>query len=300
MVDSYLSLATAVSLPEDINTANYGLLSLPLYFNLREHHCISPSWPAPPGGELIDISHLRRSTANQAAGGESNHENNDEDEDAEDFLAFDEGLMNGWFSEGINMVERNGEVRLTDGGETYTYTTWAEGKSMHDPDTCEVCEADRERQRLEELERREAREREEKGDEGEQGEQGPGGAASRGSTGGRPGTARRVFGRRLASASSVPSSPSPLSPEASSLMAVDRSETDASQEHDVSMHDAEQTNEDEDENENEAEIANLDNMSDYSDIVSNTCNGVMDIIITGEVRCSFAFPHFPFVSLSPH
>lgn len=161
MINAYLTLATAHTLPPDISTPTYGLVALPLYFTLREHHCISPRVPVRPGGELIDIGEMRR-----ARGGRVNE---DGDEDGDDFLAFDEGLYNAWFPEGTAFNERNGEVRVSARGasEPCTYTTWDPRRpSAHDPQTCEMCASQREQGRRGEMGGQ--------GDEGEQGEQGPG------------------------------------------------------------------------------------------------------------------------------
>lgn len=82
----------------------------PVYLQLREHHCVSPTEPAPCGGNPIDN---------------------------------DDGINNAWLPPTIEVQEGNGIVRLRDTqhlSQSIVYETFVEGKkNSHHPDTCKVC-----------------------------------------------------------------------------------------------------------------------------------------------------------------
>lgn len=241
MVEPYLSLATSTTFPENFNSSSYGLLSLPLYMNLREHHCISPARPAPLGG--------------------SSSPRHDQDDEV---ISWDEGLMNGWFPHDVEFVERGGEVRAGDG----RYVTWmddADGvqggraRRAHDEDTCEMCRAERARREDETRERaRVWKELAERGDEGEQGEQGPGGEGGGGAATDEEGSGSAIMS-----------------------------------EGDVEMTEGEDESEGyetmEGIDEEDEETRSSSGESEYSEYVENTCSGITDIILTGEVRASLSY-----------
>lgn len=83
----------------------------PVYLQLHEHHCISPTEPAPCGGNPDDN---------------------------------DDGINNAWLPPTIEVREGDGIVRLRDlqhpSQPSTVYETFVEGKkNSHDPDTCKVC-----------------------------------------------------------------------------------------------------------------------------------------------------------------
>lgn len=83
----------------------------PVYLQLREHHCISPTEPAPCGGNPNDN---------------------------------DDGINNAWLPPTIEVREGDGIVRLRDSQHpsqlSTIYETFVEGKkNSHHPDTCKVC-----------------------------------------------------------------------------------------------------------------------------------------------------------------
>ncbi|OCH92965.1 hypothetical protein OBBRIDRAFT_790683 [Obba rivulosa] len=81
----------------------------PVYMWLREHHCVNPEIPIPPGG------------------------NEDEHED---------GLCNAWFPPDTSFLESNGVMRIQSAstGLVSTYETHEEGRpNSHNESTCTVC-----------------------------------------------------------------------------------------------------------------------------------------------------------------
>ncbi|TCD63351.1 hypothetical protein EIP91_005652, partial [Steccherinum ochraceum] len=78
-ITEYFALVTSATFPENFSVENPRMIMQPIYFYLREHHCINPALPVATGG-------------------------------AHD--GFDEGVRNGWFPE-FNVSEHNGVVRIT-------------------------------------------------------------------------------------------------------------------------------------------------------------------------------------------
>ena len=83
----------------------------PVYLQLHEHHCISPTEPAPCGGNPNDN---------------------------------DDGINNAWLPPTIEVREGDGIARVRDlqhpSQPSIVYETFVEGKkNSHDPDTCEIC-----------------------------------------------------------------------------------------------------------------------------------------------------------------
>lgn len=104
----YASLITAVRFPPNFSPQNPNLTTMPLYMRLREHHCISPEYPVLTGG---------------------NHD------------GFDDGIRNGWFPK-VSIHESGGIVRVEDTTNDYTskYETYVEGRTnSHKDDTCSQC-----------------------------------------------------------------------------------------------------------------------------------------------------------------
>ncbi|EMD32618.1 hypothetical protein CERSUDRAFT_99347 [Gelatoporia subvermispora B] len=81
----------------------------PIYMRLREHHCISPEVPIPPGGSET---------------------------------SYDDGLCNAWFPTDVALHESNGTVRVqsTSTGFASMYETFVASRSnSHNESTCTVC-----------------------------------------------------------------------------------------------------------------------------------------------------------------
>lgn len=83
----------------------------PIYLQLREHHCISPTEPAPCGGDPNDN---------------------------------DDGINNAWLPPTIEVREGDGIVRLRDtqhmSQPSTVYETFVDGKkNSHNPDACQIC-----------------------------------------------------------------------------------------------------------------------------------------------------------------
>ena len=69
----------------------------------------------------------------------------------------DDGIANGWFPAGCDFVEKNGTVKVfPGGGKRHRYATFSEGKNLHDETKCWSC-VDREDNRIEKMRKRKDR-----------------------------------------------------------------------------------------------------------------------------------------------
>ena len=126
-IDGYFRLVQSQAFPNDFSASNPFLSVIPVYMNLREHHCINPEFPVGPGGS------------------------ND---------GFDEGLCNGWFpDQRLEESRDRGIVTCTDSsGNISRYETYSPTRrNSHHEDTCTTClhrKADEEAALLRRIERR--------------------------------------------------------------------------------------------------------------------------------------------------
>ncbi|KAI0752946.1 hypothetical protein C8Q80DRAFT_1267409 [Daedaleopsis nitida] len=117
-IDDYLlAMNSSVFVPE-LEQPQTTVASNPLFFKLREHHCISPARPLPLWEALND--------------------------------PFDEGIMNAYcprdFPHAYSVIHRNGRLNIRKRGrpEEFVYETYVRGKeNSHNEDTCEICTASR-------------------------------------------------------------------------------------------------------------------------------------------------------------
>ncbi|THH31032.1 hypothetical protein EUX98_g3171 [Antrodiella citrinella] len=111
-ITNYFALVTSATFPTNFSVENPSMIMQPIYFYLREHHCINPELPLSTGGT---------------------HD------------GFDEGIVNGWFPS-FKSSEHGGVVRITDTerGEVSRYETYVPGKpNSHSEDRCTECLAKR-------------------------------------------------------------------------------------------------------------------------------------------------------------
>ncbi|KAI0759283.1 hypothetical protein BD413DRAFT_617880 [Trametes elegans] len=127
-VSEYIHGIHSATFDEELEFPTRQMPARPLFFTLREHHCVSPATPIPH--PILPNDPL------------------------------DEGVMNGFlppeFPDRSVIVEQEGRVRITvPRGSTNmvcTYETYAKGKAnSHDPDTCEMCAAGRQEEEAERI-----------------------------------------------------------------------------------------------------------------------------------------------------
>lgn len=215
---------------------------------LREHHCVNPEFPVLPGGSHDGL---------------------------------DDGVRNGWFPD-ITYREVGGIIRVEDRDHHLVsrYETYVEGRpNSHSEDTCAQCGRRKEDEEADLMARVRANADASMHVESE--------ADNRSFS---PDRCRRL----TSSSRSAQCSPSRLSP-----FAADSSESDSSESHADTESDAEEermrmsvnealgpdTSIDELlESEMEHVPGDPDEQDDFEEFISNECNGVHDIIVTGEVR----------------
>ncbi|GBE77595.1 predicted protein [Sparassis crispa] len=264
-VGQYFALIRSVNFPEDFSDQNPRLSTVPVYMRLREHHCISPEVAVAYGGSPSD---------------------------------YDDGIRNGWFPK-VSFRESHGMVRVDDEthNEVSHYETYVEGRpNSHSEDRCMSC-LHRRRLEDEELQMRVHAQRRASQE------------AEIGDGGGRSFALRKetsAAGPPSTSASRLPSS-SPMSEAAEDeemRMAVDNAlgpdvnvdelldEVMGESDHEDGS-DAEDTDVDADAYDDDDDRSDTDSVMEY---MMHTCNGIQDIIVTGETlpRHGQAWHHFRF------
>ncbi|KAI0917918.1 hypothetical protein AcV5_002729 [Taiwanofungus camphoratus] len=259
-ISQYSALVTSVDFPEGFSEQNPRLITYPVFMRLREHHCVNPEFPVLPGGSHDGL---------------------------------DDGVRNGWFPD-ITYREVGGIIRVEDRDHHLVsrYETYVEGRpNSHSEDTCTQCGRRKEDEEADLMARVRTNADASMHVESE--------ADNRSFSPDRR--------RRLTSSSrSAQCSPSRLSP-----FAADSSESDSSESHADTESDAEEermrmsvnealgpdTSIDELlESEMEHVPGDPDEQDDFEEFISNECNGVHDIIVTGETlpRHGQAWNHFLF------
>lgn len=111
----YMALVTSTSLPNTFSSQDPRLYTSTLWMNLREHHCINPEHPVRAGGTHIE---------------------------------YDDGVGNAYFP-AVTFREVAGRVRVEDEAlnRISRYETWVEGRpNSHSPETCTQCRHSKETQ----------------------------------------------------------------------------------------------------------------------------------------------------------
>jgi len=109
-VNQYEALVTSTEFPQNFSIMNPRLMTSPLYMRLREHHCINPMQPVGPGLPQFDGD-------------------------------IDEGICNAWFPK-MSITEHGGRVRIEDERrrQVHIYETFVQGRpNGHDEATCTQC-----------------------------------------------------------------------------------------------------------------------------------------------------------------
>ncbi|CCM01456.1 uncharacterized protein FIBRA_03509 [Fibroporia radiculosa] len=244
-MSQYIELITSTQFPSDFSITKPRMMTYPLYMRLREHHCINPETPTAPGG--------------------STH-------------PYDDGICNAWFPTGTRILDLQGCVRVLDeaaGGEISTYETYVEGReNSHSEVTCTQCIMRREDEEADLRGRVRAHVRAASGEDEDEEMGEPG--VERGTGGEREG--ERGSAHAYASGSgSPPHSHADWRQEAEEVQAL-REEANALLGRDVD----ELLDEEMGDAETEDEYIESSDDSDGEECIVNTCNGVCDIIVTGE------------------
>ncbi|KAH9830428.1 uncharacterized protein C8Q71DRAFT_886156 [Rhodofomes roseus] len=109
-VNQYEELVRSTEFPQTFSIMNPRLMTSPLYMRLREHHCINPMRPAEPALPQFEGD-------------------------------IDEGICNAWFSK-VSISEHGGRVRVEDERrrQVHIYETYVHGRpNSHDETTCTQC-----------------------------------------------------------------------------------------------------------------------------------------------------------------
>lgn len=257
----YFNMATSTTFVPHIPA----MTTVPISFRLREHHCINPETPTAPGGSSLDV--------------------------------LDDGITSAWFPTDFQIRETSEGVRVDDpryGGSSSWYERYREGKgNSHNEETCTQCRFKREQEEAELHERVRAHKRasEERDDEDDSDEDEHDHGEDGDADDSHAGPAHlRVQRQRLPSPSlrhhphdhdhdihepqpgvTRPDGPgSGVDPGAEMRIQFTQA---LGQDVDEFL-DAEMESADEEDEEEEG---------DWEEYVENTCNGIQDIIITGEV-----------------
>lgn len=245
------------------------MTTVPISLRLREHHCINPESPIAPGGSSLD--------------------------------ALDDGLCSGWFPADVNIRETSEGVKIDDpryGGSSSYYERYREGKgNSHNEDTCLQCKYRREQEQLD-LEIR-VRENERDSQERDDKDGGRNNETNEDSSEDSGDERRDRLRERLRRLKQLPRSPSATRRQRHSdaqheapRPGVTRPDGPSSgvDPTDVRMEFQEVMGPDIDIDALlDAELHSEDDAeSDWEEYVENTCNGIQDIVITGEV-CGLIF-----------
>ncbi|OBZ78982.1 hypothetical protein A0H81_01315 [Grifola frondosa] len=235
-IGQYGDIARAVVFPETFSDSNPRITFAPVYFQLREHHCINPEEPLATGG-VGD--------------------------------GFDDGVNNGWCPR-VEFRERHGQLQIynMESRHMVRYETYVEGRpNSHDEATCKYCIGMHEMEEDEFRERVRARERAES-DEDEVMEDDEG----------------ADLALELMEVDPAAAAPS-RSPSRSSFSST-RSYTDEDEIRSARA-DVQSALGNSDLDDLLAQAAGYDDASDDGDsdceeYIENECNGIRDIILTGE------------------
>ncbi|KAI0937449.1 hypothetical protein AcV5_005355 [Taiwanofungus camphoratus] len=245
-LNQYFGLVTSTNFPTNFSDQNPRLATVPVYMRLREHHCINPQLPVLSGSEPDE---------------------------------FDDGIRNAWFPT-IQYREANGVVRIEDqtNNEVTHYETYVEGRAnSHSEETCTQCR----HRRLEEEEELQERVREN----------------ARAASAEAEGESTPAMTRhRLSALCSPGPSPSRVHAEASPNAAVSEAALDAEQARarmdvDAALGPSMDVDElldsvmGETSSEGSDDLERLresDEEEEEEEYIVHTCNGIVDIIVTGE------------------
>jgi hypothetical protein len=236
------------------------MTTVPISLRLREHHCINPEQPIQSGGLNTDI--------------------------------LDDGITNAWFPSDVNIRESSDGVRIENarnGGSSSRYERYREGKgNSHNEETCRQCRYKNRQEQLdlEERIRRNKRASEERDETVDQHIDDSDGSHSSDDTADFPFQPRHSALKYVAHRPhdqninvptigvTRPDGPSSgVDPEADIRREFSQAlGRDVDEMLDEEMGDAEEME---------------DDVSEWDEYVENTCNGIQDIIITGEVSHSY-------------
>ena len=255
-MNQYFGMATSMTFAPQVPS----MTTLPISLRLREYHCINPEHPVAPGGSSYDI--------------------------------LDDGISNGWFPNDLNIRELPTGARAENpnyGGSVSWYEMYREGKpNSHSEDMCTQCQyrKEQEEEALQERVRAHKRASEEMSPDDSDDEQRGRAGGGDGDEYGAGSSHQRARRNRQTSQSmqrhlhehghgerqpgvTTPDGPgSGVDPNAGLRIEI-----------------SESLGQDVDEllDEEMGSVDEEDDVEDWEEYMENTCHGIQDIIITGEV-----------------